>query len=209
MKLGHPKSLIELNHQTVINRQITLLGRTYPEAEIIVVAGYEADKLIRELPAAVKVIENERYEETNVVRSIGMALRIVPQDNDVLIVYGDLVFNTNTVKSLTQNGTAAVVDRKRQMDNDEVGVTIVDGKITQLTYGLQDKWAQIIFLEGKELALFKNVAWASASRKWYGFEAINRVIYHGGRIKAIEPKRMRIVEIDSPSSVAEARKIRG
>jgi choline kinase len=98
MRSYGPKSLIPLNHEeTVISRQINLLKKLFlHHSEIIVVVGFESEKIIRNLPKWVKVIENENYATTNVARSIGMALRIA-SNNNVLIVYGDLVFNIHAL----------------------------------------------------------------------------------------------------------------
>ncbi len=209
MKYYSPKPLIELRRQqTVLGRQVSLVKEEYPDAEVIAVLGFEAEKIIKQLPNDVKIVENERYHETNVVRSIGLALRIVPPDNDVLIVYGDLVFNATTIHNLTSNGSVAVVDKRKQLDCDEVGVTVVDGRATQFNYGLPDKWAQILFLADKELELFKQVAWDAARKRWYGFEAMNEVIERGGIIKVSAPRRMKIVELDTPHHVEAARKIK-
>lgn len=206
MKSYGPKPLIELSEShTVIGRQQYILQRAYPKAEIIIVVGYEADTVMKSLSPNVKPVENEHYDTTNVVRSIGMGLRIASH-NSVLIVYGDLVFNTPAIQIVGGN-SVALVDNRGMIGEEEVGATIVDGRITRLSYDLETRWAQIVYLTGKELEIFKRVAWNREHSRWFGFEALNKVIEIGGNIRAIEPKNMKIAEIDTSKDIERARSI--
>lgn len=206
MKSYGPKPLIELNEKhTVISRQQYILQREFPTAEIIVVVGYEADSVIRGLRPGVKPVENEMFETTNVVRSIGMGLRIA-NHKKVLIVYGDLVFNSAAIR-IIGGQSVAVVDSRKQIGDDEVGVTVVDGRITQFAYDLETKWAQIVYLTGRELEIFKGIVWNRDNSRWFGFEALNKVVGGGGSIRAIEPKNMKVAEIDTSKDIENARQI--
>lgn len=208
MKSYGPKPLVELTPaETVIGRQQNILKKEYPDSEIIVVVGYEADTIVKYLRPDVKSVENENYETTNVVRSLGMALRAVTHDR-VLIVYGDLVFNKSAVR-ITEGRTVAVVDSKGRMTDEEVGVTIVGSRITRFSYDLEKKWGQIVYLTGRELEMFKRVTWNRDYSKWFGFEALNKVIELGGNIRAVEPRRMKIAEIDTSKDIETARFVFG
>lgn len=206
MKSYGPKPLIELDgRQTVIGRQINILQREYPLAEIIAVLGHEADAVMQHLKGGVKPVENENFETSNVLRSIGMGLRIASHKN-VMIVYGDLVFNPTAIR-VGADYSLAVVDSHNQLDEEEVGVTVVDGRITQFAYDLDTKWAQIVCLTGRELELFKREAWNREHSRWFGFEGLNAVIEKGGNIRAVEPKGMKLVEIDTSKDIEKARLI--
>jgi choline kinase len=207
MKSYGPKSLIELpgNHN-VISRQIDLLASAYPHAEIIVTLGFGAEQVIKYLPRSVKVVENELYAETNVARSIGMGLRVANHSH-VLIVYGDLVFTSEAIDGLAGLKSSILVDKSGQIGAGEVGATIVGGKITHLAYNLPTKWAQILYLTGTELELFKKFAWDKDRRNWFGFEVLNKVLDAGGSFKAIERPSMRIAEIDFSADIENARTI--
>lgn len=208
MKSHGAKPLIEISStETVINRQINIFKKQYPKSEIIVVVGFQADKIIKHLPLGIKIIENELYEETNVVRSIGMALRIASNPN-ILIVYGDLVFNIATLNNLTSNNSAVIIDSHGQIDSEEVGLTIIDENVTYFSYNLDIKWGQIAFITGYELDLFKTIVCNKEKRKLHTFEIFNTIIEAGGRFKAIEPKYMKIKEIDSFKDIELARKIK-
>jgi choline kinase len=207
MKSYGPKSLINLdNRQTVLDRQGELILKAYPKAEIIVVVGHEADLVMSRMSPAMKPVENELYETTNVVRSLSMGMRLASYP-DILIVYGDLVFNRDAIENLAGGHSLVVVDNHGRMDAEEVGVTVVDGRITRFCYDVDTKWGQIAYLTGAEASLFKQVAWNRNHSRWYGFEALNRVIELGGRLRPIEPHRMKLAEIDTSRDIENARRI--
>jgi choline kinase len=205
MKSYGPKPLIELDgRETVIARQVRLVRAAYPTAEFIAVVGHEADRVVRSLPAGVKAVENERYDESNVARSICMGLRVATHPR-VLVVYGDMVFNAAAVEDVARHGSALLVDRTGQMEDDEVGVTVVDGRVTCFSYGLPAKWCHVAFLAGRELELMRRVVSDPARRNHYGFEALNAVLEAGGRLRAVEPAGMRVAEIDVSRQIERAR----
>jgi choline kinase len=208
MRSYGPKSLIPLNHEeTVISRQINLLKKLFlHHSEIIVVVGFESEKIIRNLPKWVKVIENENYATTNVARSIGMALRIA-SNNNVLIVYGDLVFNIHALGVDLWGDSCTVVDSKGMIREDEVGVSLLKNEVLNFEYGHFTKWAQIVYLRKRELELFSKFVWNRDKYKLFGYEALNYVLDHGGYIRAVEPVNMKIAEIDFAKDVDIARKI--
>ena len=197
MKSYGPKCLLPFDQQgTIINRPISNLQKIYTFSEIITVVGFEADKIIKVLPKDVRVIENQLYESTNIVESIRLAMNNSVYDH-VLIVYGDLIFNIDTIKEITSNGSCIVVDSKSRFKDEEVGVTIVDDMATNFSYGLETKWAHIIYLEGEELNIFQSLCLDRRRNKMYPFELFNVILNRGGSIRTVEPKHMMIREINS------------
>ena len=100
MRSYGPKPLIRINQEkTIVQNQIEIIKNNFVNPEIILVCGFEADKVMKNTPTDIIKIENESYEKTNVLRSIGMGLRAATSER-VLIVYGDLVFNDEAIKNL-------------------------------------------------------------------------------------------------------------
>ena len=197
MKSYGPKCLLHTDAKsTIIERIIFNVHKTYPYSDIITVVGFDADKVIKILPRDIRIVENQLYEDTNVVESLRLALNNAAYDN-VLIIYGDLIFNPETLLGLTEGGSCAVVDTKSRFKNEEIGVTIVDDGITNFAYGLDTKWAQIIYLTGQELLFFRELCFDRKRNRMYPFELLNIVLNKGGKIKAIEPEKMKIMEVDS------------
>jgi len=197
MKSYGPKALIPLyGGVTIIERQIQILSECYPNAEFVIVIGFEADKIREKLKDyPVHFIFNPIHESTNVLFSLGLAMQAIISES-VLIVYGDLIFNHNAVRNLRANNSKIIADAYHNMRKDEVGVTI-QGKIAMnFAYGLENIWGQIACLTGKELELFKEISVRSDTSQWFGYEGLNYVIEEGGQLEVIRPRTMSLTEID-------------
>jgi choline kinase len=212
MKSYGPKALIELRQgETVLSRQLTILRKRFPLADFVVVTGFESDKICRHLPFLVRVVENQMHEETNVARSLDLGLKACV-DERVLLVYGDLVFNSKTFEDMPQGESWALVDRpvngQTQLNSLEVGITVIDNQVTRFAYGLDAKWGQVAFLEGSELQTFRRLAADRDRHRCFGFELLNAVLDKGGRLAAHSPAGMKLVEIDCSKDIELAQRIR-
>ena len=110
MKSYGPKALIRLYQEiTLIERQIELLWSVYPNAEILVVIGFEGEKIRKKLSNyPVRFISNPIHQSTNVLYSIGLGMQAIISE-EVMIVYGDLIFNENAIRNL-RGSSKVVVD---------------------------------------------------------------------------------------------------
>ena len=197
MKSYGPKALIKLNKRyTLIERQVRILKKNYPKSEIFVVVGFESEKIISALSKyPVKFIFNPIHEETNVLYSIGLAIRASSFD-EVIIAYGDLIFNHKAIKDLRGN-SKVVVETNGFMKKEEVGVVLSsDNFVTNMSFGIDLKWGQIAYLKEKELEIFKQISTQKECKNWFGYEGINYVIENGGKIESFDHKSIRIFEID-------------
>ena len=140
MKSYGPKPLIMVGESTVINMQIATIKSNINARDIILVCGFKADKLMNETPDSIVKIENESYEDNNVIRSIGIALRATRDTDTVVIVYGDLVFNSAAIEHLNLEKSCVVIDNDHMTD-DEIGC-IIDkrGNLANMMYDLPIKW---------------------------------------------------------------------
>ena len=196
MKSYGPKSLIKIKDDvTILDNQLKHIYRYFSGSQIIVVAGFEYNKVKQRFGDKVQVLENPDYITTNVVKSIGIGLNKSKYDN-VLIIYGDLVFNAYTLKAPFGTYSSIVVDSYGLMGNDEVGCVIQDNLVEQMMYDLQNKWAHIAFFTGKELEILKQICSNKKYDICFGFEIMNIIINSGGRFGAFSPKRMRVSDID-------------
>ena len=195
MRSYGPKPLIRINQEkTIVQNQIEIIKNNFVNPEIILVCGFEADRVMKNTPTDIIKIENENYEKTNVLRSIGMGLRAATSDR-VLIVYGDLVFNNEAIKNLKLENSCIAIEQS-YMSDEEVGCNISDGFVEQLLPDIPNKWAQIMFLMDKELDIFRKVSWDKNKSQYFGFEAINETIEKGGRFKSCTPNKAKITDVD-------------
>jgi len=198
MKAYGPKPLVKLKPGlTILEYQIQLLRHKFTNATIILISGYEANKVINNAPPKIIHIENERYSTTNVTRSIGLGLRATLTDR-VLIMYGDIICNSATFKCLLEKQSLLFVDTSNTMTENEVGCVIEKdtGVIEHILYDLPNKWAQIVYLVGKELDMFKQITNNPLNENLLGFEVINEIIDKGGKFYQSSSKNIKVNDID-------------
>jgi choline kinase len=209
MKSKGPKGLLQIHHgMSILELQIRTILKVYPHADIVIVGGFECYKIRDALWGnfAVRIVCNPQYETTNVTSSVAIGMEAV-LPGPLLILHGDLVFNTNTITGLAGKHSSLLVVGD-SLETTEVGVGQQDGVITTLSYALPSKWGQMAYLLGDELAIFRKAAWNSRiSSQWFLYEALNYVIGKGGKFLAHQPTQAKIVEIDRYSDLMKAKLI--
>lgn len=218
MKSYGPKSLIQLDSTSnVLSRQLSILQKLHPKADIVIVSGFEHEKTLEFIhqwnskfrnvgSKEVKVINNTRYSETNVAKSITMATEFCDKDK-YLIIYGDLVFNEDTLNNIVFERSGLVVDTEGQLDKLEVGIKFADYQIEKLAYDTKVKWAQIAYLNHADMEEFNSLVDQPRHSKYFSFEIFNMMLATGTRLQCYWNPKMRIVEIDYSKDIDLARQL--
>lgn len=147
-----PKCMVEVNGRSIIQRQLdTMMDCGISDKDIYIVTGYREDKLKQELASTnVNFITNEDYEVTNMVCSLMCAKDIMLQSDDILISYGDIIYNSCILKTLlnVDEAMAIVTDdgwysywAKRcdnPLDDAETLLKSRDGYITEIGQKTKD-----------------------------------------------------------------------
>lgn len=98
LTLKYAKTSYKLDENTtVLQRMVRSIRKADKEAEIVVVVGYRADDIKKELEGTnVKFVMNPFYEVTNSISSLWFARDYLEREN-VTIVHGDVVFSDKIV----------------------------------------------------------------------------------------------------------------
>ena len=207
MKSYGPKSLIKINGKTILEHQLERIQSTFIQHEIILVTGFEAERFARHTKGKkIKVIHNKHYEDTNVVHSIGLGL-IAAKTKNVLVLYGDLVFNKEAITLPLWKESLISIDPSNYMKKDEVGCIVQQNLLVNMMYGLPNKWGQMMFLTGNELNLFKSIVTTQNCSRWFGFEMINEIMKEGGKFRAYTPKNALSIDVDTSKDIVRAEEI--
>ncbi len=198
------KSLIQIKNETIISRQLNIIKKSFKEYEVILVTGFESDKLMNKTPNSIIKIENTNYETTNVIKSIGIGLRATLNDR-VLIVYGDLVFTPNTLRMPLETSTL-LLDNSGLMKKEEVGCSSQGDTLEHMTYQQPKKWAQIAYFTGRELELLRRISYNKNNTMLFGFEAINKIMNMGGKFKVYSSKS-KVTDIDNSKDLLKVKEI--
>lgn len=108
--IDRPKCLVPLAGRPLLTWQIGALGRAGID-DITVITGYRADMIVA---SGVHTIHNPRFHDTNMVTSLMCARDLLDGSDDVLICYGDLVYESRVVRMLAESlaPIAITVDRQ-------------------------------------------------------------------------------------------------
>lgn len=200
-----PKSLLKLrNGESILERQLSLIDDAFNSYEVILVTGYQAEKVMNATPRHVVKIENTDYKTTNIVRSIGLGLRAATTDN-VVILHGDVVFNKQCLRAPFDLDSFAIISQS--LKTDEVGCTVNNGMVEHIFYDLPLHWSQIIYLTGKDLNIFSKIVWNKENSHLYHFEVLNECIDKGAKIKAIAPRGAVSVDVDTSKDMGLAEEV--
>lgn len=100
LTLKYAKTSYKLDEETtVLQRMVRSIRKADRNAEIVVVVGYKADDIKKELDGEnVKFVMNPFYEVTNSISSVWFARDYLEREN-VAIVHGDVVFSNEIILS--------------------------------------------------------------------------------------------------------------
>jgi choline kinase len=162
------------------------------------VGGFDIGKIIRKVNKQARIIENQSYENTNSGESLKLAVNNSMLDN-ILFLHGDLVISEDVFKNIDLNQSFLLIDNSKQFEDKEVGITIVNGNATVLSYSLPTKWCQIAFLAEPEVNILRKLILRNDFNPKFmlTFEIINKIIENNGSFKCIDIGNSFIKEIDS------------
>ena len=210
MKSYGPKSLLPIGKNNILDNQIEVISDNITDYEILLITGFHENKVQsyvkKRKNRSIKLLSNKGYEDTNVIASINIGLQNRSTDN-VIILYGDLVLNTDTMRAPFGITSMLIIDSGNYMKPEEVGCIIQDDSVKNLMYDLPNKWAQIAYFYGKELDMLDTFCKESRNRRRFGFEAINEIISSGGEFKSYSPANMKVIDVDCSKDLIAAKKI--
>ena len=192
MKTYEPRAILKINDKMLIEHQYDILSLYGFKIKTIV--GFKGNKLIKKINhLSIDFDHNPDYETTNNAQSLKIAFR--PEYKNLIVINGDIFFNKESL-DVDYTKSFVIVDNKQQIKDREIGAVTSDGILTNLSYGIKQKWCQIVFFTGKEFDLLHQILYSEDVRKKLTFELINKIIDFGGRFYAYENNQMRISEID-------------
>lgn len=131
------KALLEIGGSTILGRALDSLLKA-GVAPITIVTGYRSDDITSFVSARypgipVRYVHNERYEVTNNIVSLALALENLTGDDDVVLIECDLLFEPHLITDLARHPgkNVALVDHYRT-GMDGTVVSIENGYVSQV-----------------------------------------------------------------------------
>lgn len=221
------KTLLKIGEHTILDRLIDVLIANEVR-DIAIVTGYRAEDLhqhlIKHYPYLdFMFIHNERYEETNNIYSLAIAIEKIPINDDIVLIESDLVVESSVFTRLfaSPHPNVALVDHYRT-GMDGTVVTVVDGIVTNVipphlqgsNFNFADKYKTLnIYKLSKEFCCgsFKKLLtyYSKVIDSHCYYEVILGIIIAMQKevIQAEILQGERWAEIDDPNDLEEARYI--
>jgi choline kinase len=105
-----PKCMVKLAGKSLLQRQLVVL-RNAGINRIVLVGGYRADRLDAE---GAELVMNPRFAKTNMVSTLFCAESLMTPGEDILIAYGDIVYEPRVVRSLIDTNAPITVSVDRE-----------------------------------------------------------------------------------------------
>ena len=219
-----PKCLVELNGRPLLEHQIKAL-HSNGISDIHVVGGYKADALSGR---GVTLHINDRYETTNMVYTLFRAERELSGAEDVVVSYGDIVYEPSVLEKLLQcNAEICVVsdqqwlkywtarftdplDDAETFEVDDEGLIRSLGKKSQQANQIGGQFIGLMKFRADSLPHLK-AAWSQVKSAlcsqgtdaMYTTDFLQHLINSGWEVKSV-PIENGWAEVDSPSDLALA-----
>ena len=104
-----PKCMVELDNKPLIKYQLDLLEK-FNTKDINVITGYLEEKIDFD---GVRKFYNSKFDSTNMVSTLFCASELLDGEDDILISYGDIVYNDNVFNAIHESNEQinVVVDK--------------------------------------------------------------------------------------------------
>tara|TARA_R100001132_G_C3273955_1_gene96001 strand:- start:768 stop:1454 length:687 start_codon:yes stop_codon:yes gene_type:complete len=195
-----PKCLLKHGSSTIIQNQIKLIGETSCISDLVVVLGFECEKIINYIPEHVRIVENQLYSETNSSESLRLVINNICGDR-LLIIDGNILISRNAFKKLDFSRSFALCHKNGKPKN-EISASKIGDHIGNFSFGLENCWDGVVFLQGKEFGLLRKACTDKGKGRFFVFELLNLVIDNGGKIEIQECKAGDIKVINSIKDIA-------
>jgi hypothetical protein len=148
---------------TIIENHVSQIRSVYKNPDITYIGGAESVKVKDKVPD-IRVIENYNFTNTNDASNIRLAMMYNIADTLLLFKCGVSVTNIQLNRILQHNNNCTIVSNKSHRN---IGVTVVDGKITFIAYGLEYEWIPMCLFNKKQVQEFYKVVMADKPNKMF------------------------------------------
>jgi len=197
-KSYEPRCLLKYNNKTILDNQLDIISEVFPKSEVSVVGGFDINRIIKKINKRARVVENQIYQDTNSGESLKLAVNNSLLDN-ILFLHGDLIISPEIFDGVDMRSSFLLTENKNKFEDKEVGITVVNGYASVLSYNLPTKWCQIAYLSATELDIFKKLLARQDFNTKYllTFEIINKIIENGGKFRCFDIEDSFIKEVDN------------
>jgi len=185
-KVGHRMKsygatpLLSLGRDTILDYQLQAVRSRFSNYEVIICTGFDSERVTRFVKEKyrrenIRIVENQMYTHTNNCESLRLCLNNT-LSKKVIVCDGNILMN-GPLFSIINNVRSSIIVEQDHPDSFEVGSTIDDnGNVTNLCYGLDNKWSEILYLDDDNaIEHLRRVVSSPDYKTKFIFEAINEL----------------------------------
>ena len=207
-----PKCLLKIGNKTIIEHQIDYL-RNIGCKKILVVTGYNSNKIKNTLGNSAEYIFNKNFENSNNMYSLWEAQNFI--DDEFICIYGDLFFHKKILEKCVLSEGNIVLAVERNLRTETMKVKIENGKIAQVNKEIDSKNADGNFIgmakfsKNSKKYLFQSIKelMKKGNEDAYYTLAIENLIKQEKIVNFIETEGLPWLDIDTNEEFDNARKI--
>lgn len=184
-----------LNGTTLLEHQIKIIEQSLPHAEIIVVTGWDSERLHNRRSSKYRIVDNQLYNTTNECEDVRLLFNNM-STNNLLLINGNIVFDKT---SIAYNGKSYILHN--DINNKDVGTIIADGHVTHLNYNTCGNFEDICWITGQELSILKKMVVNKFQSKLMLFELLNEMIDNGANFQASNPSGHKTLKLDNSDNI--------
>lgn len=184
MKFLGPTPLIEINNTKIIDLHIQTIQNIFKDCEIVIAVGYGIQKISNYIYNKyknnnIRIVENVNYDTSNICETLRIAINNI-NNNNFLIVNGNIIFNYDIFNNFTFNKSETIVLQKYHKSNIDVGLNIDENNtVSHFAFGANYAWPEIIYIHSKDS---DNIRQLLSNNNHYKnvfiFELLNDIIKH-------------------------------
>lgn len=140
------RSLLTIDNDLVIDHQIKAILEHDKKADITFVTGVGHDKIIKHIlnkKYDIRIIYNHEHRTNSQSDSLRLAINAI-RPSPIHIIHGDIIFTPDSLR--TRRTKSSIIIDKGLSEKRSVGVSYRNGVVLNLSYGLEEKWAQIAYI---------------------------------------------------------------
>ena len=208
--MGIPKALVNITDDyTILDLQLKNLRRklNIDYKDIIVVVGYRKELIMERWPE-LTFVTNAYYKNTCTAKSLLKGLETV-ENNDVLWINGDVVFDMNIINSILENKDQnIVIVNNKQIGKEEIKYnTNSEGFVKDVSKNVKNSFGELIginFVNKDTLPVFISNLEMSDDLDYFD-KAIQRTIKDGFKFIPVDIQNKFTIEIDYPHELETAK----
>lgn len=153
----------------LIDIQIKTIRKKYRNSEIIIISGFEHNKLIDHIKFMkyenIRIAENKNYKNSDTLDGWRFALNIALKSN-TYIIHADRIFSASCI---AVDRHSYVVSHNVDKSNYNLGILVSENKLVNMSYGLPSVWSEVFFISEQDFDKTRDMI-NSKHRKVYNIE---------------------------------------